>query len=123
LFVKDPKRRVFMLVLFHALRNDPAFADAFQQIRDTSSNWQTNGYPAWKRVRFLLGQLPATRQVLGEARIREAFKRSGGWESLSGEVAVFRSEHADEIDHIVAAHPEVFGQKEEQGPRELEPGT
>jgi len=107
-FLQDPKRQAFIVLQLYALRMDPDLGTNVRDFRVTADDWNDSGYPAWRRLRLIADELPAAQAVVGEARIREAFKSPRGWENLVGEVEVFRTEHSAEIDAIISAHPEVF---------------
>jgi hypothetical protein len=109
MLMKDPRRRAFLVVQYHALRNDPALRQGILDFRSTANQWNDDGYAHWTRIRFIAENVPGARTIIGEARVREAFKNPRGFDLLAGEVAQFRVDHAEEIDALVAAHPEMFG--------------
>jgi hypothetical protein len=108
----DPKRQVAIVVMFHSLRNDPELGKNLNTLRDSMQQWSTESYQDWIRLRFLADAVPGMDSVLSPLRVREAFKTQHGWERLNRATAAFRDQHAEEIDAVIAAHPELFPPKD-----------
>jgi hypothetical protein len=106
--VDDPKRQVAIVVLFHAFRNDPELSENLHILRDSMRDWSTESYQDWKRLRFLAEEVPELDSVVSPLRMREAFRTQQGWERLNKAIAAFRAQHAEEIDCVISAHPELF---------------
>jgi hypothetical protein len=119
--VADAKSQAFMLLVFQAAKHDPELGEGLETLRPTFDEWNTTGYPNWKRLMFLADQLPSIRPMLTPERFRAAFKSPRGNEANEADIRAFRKVHAAEIDAVIAAHPEVFPPKEEELP--VEPST
>jgi hypothetical protein len=113
-FVDTPRRQAFLVLLLYAVRRDPNLRIGWDLLRPTVESWNTTGYRNWQGIKLIREELPEAQRVIGEARLREAFKVPKGWERLAAEVEVLRREHAGELDAVIAAHPDMFPKRVSQ---------
>ncbi len=111
----DPGRQAVMLLVFDAARRDPVLSKNLVQLAPVFDQWATEGYRSWQGIRVLATEVPAMSDLLSPNRLRESFRNPKGQERLNEELVAFRALHADEINAVVARHPELFPPSSELG--------
>lgn len=111
----EPGRQALMLLVFDAARRDRVLGKGLVELAPMFDHWTTEGYQAWQGVRLLASEVPAMSELLSPNRLRESFRSVKGQERLNQELVALRALHADEIDAVVARHPEVFPTNNELG--------